>query len=113
MALFCVDPTPSSLFLASVAVASYTFSIVIVIYGSIKTYQEEKYLISFRFLYYINNLLWFGAATGYTLSVVLALTPSCVTLLGLFPSLGFWGYGLGFSWLYLFFTFRLNQLFLH
>ena len=114
MVLICVEQTGSSIFVVCLAILSYILCPSILVYGSIKTYQSKKYVLSLRILYYINNICWFCSATGYASTSVLAITESyCPDVLGFWLTLGFWGYGFAFCFLYLIFTYRLRELFIN
>eukprot|EP01084_Bolivina_argentea_P263331 445661_1 len=111
MWLFCVEQTVGSTSLAVLAFISFILCIIIIFYASVKTFTNKSFTTIFKIIYYLNNICWICSVTGYTLSTILPLTPPCIDALGPISQLGFWGYGIGFSTLYLLFIIRLNKLF--
>eukprot|EP01084_Bolivina_argentea_P060003 109621_1 len=109
--LFCLDINAETLFLLCLSIFSLLSGLVTITYGSIRMYNNKKLSKLFKIIYYLNNICWLCSLIGYTLMVILPLTPQCFNPLGPIANFGFWGYNLGFDLLYLLFIIRLYKIF--
>eukprot|EP01084_Bolivina_argentea_P069210 125986_1 len=109
--LICTRTTHANITLSNFVVISLALSVLILIYGSIKAYHSKDLSIHLKIIYYLTNIAFLCGAFGYSMCTILALTPDCLNVFGVWSHLGFWGYGSAFAFIYVLFLHRIRDTF--
>eukprot|EP01083_Nonionella_stella_P275912 937175_1 len=100
--VICLPYTAGTVTMCVVAISSVAFTIVLTSYSSFKMFYDKTLSIQFKSFYYLSNISWIVAASGHAMNACFPLLlTNCWDAIGPLAFIGFWGYAIAFTLLYL------------
>eukprot|EP01083_Nonionella_stella_P075484 205247_1 len=110
--VICLPYTAGTVTMCVVAISSVAFTIVLTSYSSFKMFYDKTLSIQFKSFYYLSNISWIVAASGHAMNACFPLLlTNCWDAIGPLAFIGFWGYAIAFTLLYLLFVYKLHIIF--